>query len=33
MVVIRKKDGILQEERYDMFAFVPLLGAEGWGAG
>jgi protein-L-isoaspartate(D-aspartate) O-methyltransferase len=33
MVVIRKKDGILKEERYDMFAFVPLLGAEGWGAG
>lgn len=31
MVVIRKKDGILQEKRYDMFAFVPLLGAEGWG--
>lgn len=31
MVVIRKKDGILQEQRYDMFAFVPLLGAEGWG--
>ena len=30
MVVIRKKDGILEEERYDMFAFVPLRGAEGW---
>ena len=31
MVVIKKKDGILEEKRYDMFAFVPLLCAEGWG--
>ena len=30
MVVIEKKDGKLTETRYDAFAFVPLLGAEGW---
>src|SRR5690606_4107367 len=30
MVGSRKKDGILEEERYDVFAFVPWRGAEGW---
>jgi|SRR5690606_6957518 len=30
MVVIEKKGGKLTETRYDAFAFVPLLGAEGW---
>lgn len=30
MVVIEKKDGKLTETKYDAFAFVPLLGAEGW---
>ena len=33
MVVIRKKDGRLEEKRYDMFAFVPLRGEEGWREG
>ena len=30
MVVIEKKGGKLTETRYDAFAVVPLLGAEGW---
>lgn len=30
MLVIRKQNGKLEEKRYDMFAFVPLRGAEGW---
>lgn len=30
MLVIEKKDGKVTETKYDAFAFVPLLGAEGW---
>lgn len=30
MLVIRKIDGKLLKEEYDNFAFVPLLGKEGW---
>jgi protein-L-isoaspartate(D-aspartate) O-methyltransferase len=31
MLRIRKKDGKLIREEFDDFAFVPLLGAQGWG--
>lgn len=31
MLRIRKKDGNLIEEKFDYFAFVPLLGEKGWG--
>jgi protein-L-isoaspartate(D-aspartate) O-methyltransferase len=31
MLRIRKKDGKLIREEFDNFAFVPLLGAQGWG--
>jgi protein-L-isoaspartate(D-aspartate) O-methyltransferase len=30
MMRIRKKNGKLFEERFDFFAFVPLLGEKGW---
>jgi protein-L-isoaspartate(D-aspartate) O-methyltransferase len=30
MVRIRKKNGKLQKEEFDYFAFVPLLGDQGW---
>lgn len=30
MVRITKKNGIVQKEEFDTFAFVPLLGKEGW---
>ena len=33
MVRIRKKDGQLFKEEYDNFAFVPLLGEQGWSSG
>jgi protein-L-isoaspartate(D-aspartate) O-methyltransferase len=31
MLRIRKKEGKLMREEFDNFAFVPLLGAQGWG--
>jgi protein-L-isoaspartate(D-aspartate) O-methyltransferase len=30
MIRIRKKNGKLMKEEFDNFAFVPLLGAQGW---
>ncbi len=31
MIRIRKRNGKLTQEQFDAFAFVPLLGQEGWG--